>query len=52
MNVTMWEHCTFDNLIFGCGKIYIQNNDIVASTSWCYVGHPVTNKVNPPLLLI
>jgi hypothetical protein len=22
MNVTMWEHCTFGNKIFGYGKVY------------------------------
>jgi hypothetical protein len=22
MYVTMWEHCTLDSQIFGCGKIY------------------------------
>jgi hypothetical protein len=22
MNVVMWEHCTFVNLIFGCGQAY------------------------------
>jgi hypothetical protein len=29
MNVAMWEHCTFDNEIFRCGKIYYSNSIII-----------------------
>jgi hypothetical protein len=29
MNVTMWEHCTFDIKIFGCGKGYYSNSIII-----------------------
>jgi hypothetical protein len=29
MNVAMWEHCTFDNEIFRCGKIYYSNAIII-----------------------
>jgi hypothetical protein len=25
----MWEHCTFDNQIFGCGKVYYSTSIIV-----------------------
>jgi hypothetical protein len=26
MNVTMWEHCTFDSKTFRCGKVYYSNS--------------------------
>jgi hypothetical protein len=26
MNVTIWEHCTPDNQIFGCAKAYYSNS--------------------------
>jgi hypothetical protein len=29
MNVMMWEHCTFDSKIFGCGKVYYSNSPII-----------------------
>jgi hypothetical protein len=29
MNVVMWEHCSFDNEIFRCGKIYYSNSIII-----------------------
>jgi hypothetical protein len=29
VNVNMWEHCTFDNKIFGRGKIYYSNSIII-----------------------
>jgi hypothetical protein len=29
MDVAMWEHCTFDNEIFGCSKIYYSNSIII-----------------------
>jgi hypothetical protein len=28
MNVTMWEHHTFDNKIFGCDKVYYSNSHL------------------------
>jgi hypothetical protein len=34
MNVTIWEHCTFDSKIFGCGKIYYFN--IIISNNLMY----------------
>jgi hypothetical protein len=33
MNVTMWEHRTFDNKIFGCGKVYYCNSITIADNS-------------------
>jgi hypothetical protein len=32
MNVTMWEHCTYDNQIFGYGKVYYKNSVIIANS--------------------
>jgi hypothetical protein len=29
MNVTMWEHCTFDSEIFGCGKVDYSDSIII-----------------------
>jgi hypothetical protein len=31
MNATMWEHCTFDNQVFGCGKIYYSSSIIITN---------------------
>jgi hypothetical protein len=31
MNVAMWEHCTFDNKIFICGKVYYSNSIIITT---------------------
>jgi hypothetical protein len=31
MYVTMWEHCTFDNQILGCGKVYYPNSIIITN---------------------
>jgi hypothetical protein len=31
MNVTMWEQRTFDNKIFGCGKVYYSNSIIITN---------------------
>jgi hypothetical protein len=31
MNVTMWEHCTFDSKIFWCGKVYYSNSIIITN---------------------
>jgi hypothetical protein len=31
MNVTMWEHHTYDNKIFGCGKVYFSNSFIITN---------------------
>jgi hypothetical protein len=28
MNIMVWEHHTFDNKIFGCGKVYYSNSII------------------------
>jgi hypothetical protein len=27
----MWEHCTFGNQIFGCGKVYYSNSIILTN---------------------
>jgi hypothetical protein len=29
INVTVWEDRTFDNKIFGCGKVYYSNSSII-----------------------
>jgi hypothetical protein len=39
MNVMMWEHCSLDNYIFGCGKVYHANAIII--TAFMYT--PVHN---------
>jgi hypothetical protein len=31
MNVAVWELCTFDNQIFGCGKIYYSKSIIISN---------------------
>jgi hypothetical protein len=31
MNVTMSEHCTFDNKIFRCGKVYYSTSIIITN---------------------
>jgi hypothetical protein len=31
MNVTMWEHSTFDSKILGCGKVYYSNSIIITN---------------------
>jgi hypothetical protein len=31
MNVAMWERRTFDNKIFGCGKVYYSNSIIITN---------------------
>jgi hypothetical protein len=31
MNVMMWEHLTFDNKIFGYGKVYYSNSIIITN---------------------
>jgi hypothetical protein len=29
IDVTIWEHCTFDSQIFGCGKVYYSKSIII-----------------------
>jgi hypothetical protein len=31
MNIAKWEHCTFDNEIFRCGKIYYSNSIFITN---------------------
>jgi hypothetical protein len=31
MNVTMWEHCTFDSKIFRCGEVSYSNSIIITN---------------------
>jgi hypothetical protein len=31
MDVTIWEHSTFDSQIFGCGKVYYSNSIIITN---------------------
>jgi hypothetical protein len=31
MNVTMWEHCTLDSKIFGCGKVDYSDSNIITN---------------------
>jgi hypothetical protein len=31
MNVTMWEHRTFDSKIFGCGKVDYSDSIIITN---------------------
>jgi hypothetical protein len=43
MNVAMWEHCTFDNLIFGGGKVYYSNPTNI-TTSYPLLGHEYSKQ--------
>jgi hypothetical protein len=38
MNVTMWEHSTFDSHIFGCSKIYYSNYIIIINFVQTLIG--------------
>jgi hypothetical protein len=31
MNFMMWEYCTFENKIFGCGEVYYSNSIIITN---------------------
>jgi hypothetical protein len=31
MNITMWEHGTYDNKNFGCEKVYYTNSIIITT---------------------
>jgi hypothetical protein len=39
MNVTRWEHCTFDSQIFGCVKVYYSNCMLI--TNLCELLFPL-----------
>jgi hypothetical protein len=49
INVTVWERHTFDNKIFGCGKIYYSDSVII--TNSCKLSFPIVSLKCLPYLL-
>jgi hypothetical protein len=43
INVTIWEHCTFDSQIFGCGKFTTLTALLISSK----LSFPVGLKMSP-----
>jgi hypothetical protein len=52
MNVTMWEHCTFDSQIFGSGKVYYSNTIIIIDFVQTLIPHCWFENVFPTYFAI
>jgi hypothetical protein len=49
MNVMMWDHCTFDCLIFRRGKVYYSVSIIIINFVWTLISVGLFENVPPPL---
>jgi hypothetical protein len=47
MNVTMWEHRTFDSDVFRCGKVYYLNSIIITNLVQTFIPNCLFKNVLP-----